>query len=426
MSNKVPLMPDDLTTTFPESDFPTEHVRRQFPALSREINGEPVVYFDGPAGSQTPVSVADAVRGYLLRMNANHGGVFATSLESDALLAQVHQAVSDFLGADDPNCTLFGANMTTLTFALSRSLARTWKAGDEVLVTRLDHDANVTPWILAARDAGVTVKYVEIHPEDCTLDLDDLRRKLSSRTRLVAVGCASNAVGTINPVREITALAHDAGALVFLDAVHYAPHAVIDVQEWDCDFLTCSAYKFFGPHVGILWGKRRWLEELEPFKVRPAANTLPDRWMTGTQNHEGIAGVLAAIDYLAGLSPRIDTRRRALVNSFDLIRAQEKYLTVYLLNRLDDMREVKLWGIRDVARTRDRVPTFAITHRRHSSQAVAEHLAKRGIFVWHGNFYALALTEALGLEPDGLVRIGLLHYNTTLEVQRLLTALSEL
>jgi cysteine desulfurase family protein (TIGR01976 family) len=251
------------------------HVRRQFPALAREVDGQPLVYFDGPAGSQTPVAVAAAVSGYLLRTNANHGGVFLTSRESDALAEVAHRAVADFVGGNDPHEVVFGANMTTLTFALSRALARTWKPGDEVLVTQLDHDANITPWVLAARDAGANVRHVAFQSDHCSLDLDDFRKKLTSRTRLAAIGCASNAVGTINPVRELVRLAHDAGALVFLDAVHYAPHGLLDVKGWDCDFLACSAYKFFGPHVGILWGRRSLLDQLEAFKVRPASDELP-------------------------------------------------------------------------------------------------------------------------------------------------------
>jgi len=281
------------------SEFPVEELRAWFPALYREAAGKTPIYLDGPGGTQVPQSVIDAISDYLIHCNANHGGDFSTSRHSDLLLREAHQGMADFLNASAAEEIIFGANMTTLTFHLSRSIARTLSPGDEVLVTRLDHDANVRPWVLAARDSGAAVRFVDIHPEDCTLDLDDLRRKLSRRTRLLAIGAASNVVGTINDVAALTALAHDVGAWVFVDAVHYAPHGVIDVQAWDCDFLACSAYKFFGPHVGILYGKRRWLEELTPYKVRPCADTLPDRWMTGTQNHEGIVGVSAALEYLA-------------------------------------------------------------------------------------------------------------------------------
>jgi cysteine desulfurase family protein (TIGR01976 family) len=321
--------------------------------------------------------------------------------------------------------------MTTLTFALSRALSKTWKAGDEVIVTRLDHDANVTPWVLAARDAGATVKFAEIHREDCTLDLDDFRSKITDRTRLVAVGCASNSVGTINPVAEICRWTREAGALSFLDAVHFAPHALMDVQSFGCDFLACSAYKFFGPHVGVMWGRRQLLEELPAFKVRPASNSLPDKWMTGTQNHEGIAGSLAAVDYLADVGRRhaasesLD-RRAALVEAFTAIVDYERQLFARLLAGLADLKDVTVWGISDPNRSAERLPTVSITHARRRPAELAEYLGNRGIFVWHGNYYALQLTETLGLEPDGMVRIGLIHYNTTTEVDRLLDALAAL
>jgi len=404
--------------------------RRQFPALARTLGGQPIVYFDGPAGSQVPDRVIDAVIRYLVETNANHGGLFETSRQSDAVLESAHRALADFLGTDDPAEVVFGANMTSLTFALSRSLARTWRAGDEILVTRLEHDANVTPWVLAARDAGATVRHVEIRAGDCTLALDDLASGLSPRTRLVAVGCAQNAVGTINPIGEIVRLAHEHGALVFLDAVHYAPHRLLDVAGWGCDFLACSAYKFFGPHVGVLWGRRELLEQLPAYKVRPAPEEIPGRWMTGTQNHEGIAGTLAAVEYLAELGrtlvPDAADRRAALVSAYQGIAAYERQLVAGLLAGLAELPAVKVWGITDSARLGQRVPTVAVTHRRLSPGDLAEYLARRGIFVWHGNFYALPLTDALGLEPDGLLRLGLLHYNTDEEVRRLLAALREL
>lgn len=406
--------------------------RAQFPALSREFSGRPAVYFDGPAGSQVPERVIEAVSHYYRTMNANHGGVFATSRESDAMLEEARRAVADLLGTSDPDTVAFGGNMTTLTFGLSRALGKTWKPGDEVIVTRLDHDANVTPWVLAARDAGATVHHVNIRQEDCTLDLDDLRAKLSPRTRLVAVGCASNSVGTINPMAEICRWAHEAGALTFLDAVHYAPHALIDVTGWGCDFLACSAYKFFGPHVGVLWGRRELMAELPAYKLRPVLDSIPDRWMTGTQNHEGIAGVRAAVEYLAELGVSSGdragtlTRRAALQSAFARIERCERELVARLLAGLGEIAGVRIWGITDRSRLTERVPTVAVTHERLSAQAVAERLAEQGIFVWHGNYYALSLSEALGREPEGMVRIGLLHYNTVEEVDRLLDALRRL
>jgi cysteine desulfurase family protein (TIGR01976 family) len=402
-------------------------IRRQFPALGRQQAGRPVVFFDGPAGSQTPQRVADAVSHYLLNTNANHGGVFATSVESDAMLADAHQAAADLVGAPDPRCVAFGANMTTLTFALSRALADAWRPGDEVLVTQLDHDANITPWVLAAHDVGAKVHHVQIDTRDCTLDLADFRAKLSRRTKLVAVGCASNSVGTINPFEEMTRLAHSAGALVFLDAVHYAPHLQLDVQAWDCDFLACSAYKFFGPHVGVLYGKAEHLEALPAYKLRPASNHIPDRWETGTQNHEGIAGVRAAIDYLAdlgrSLAPPAAARRPALLAAFAAIAAYERKLVGRLLEGLARLPAIRVFGITDPARLGERVPTVSLRHAKHPPRQLAERLAERGIFVWHGNYYALALSEALGQEPEGMVRVGLLHYNTAEEVDRLLEAL---
>ncbi len=410
--------------------FDVQRSRGQFPALSRKIHGQDAIYFDGPAGSQVPRCGVDAVGEYLLHTNANHGGAFTTGRESDALLAEAHQAVADLLGTSDPDLVAFGPNMTTLTFALSRALARTWKPGDEILVTRLDHDANVTPWVLAARDAGATVRYVGLRSADCTLDLDDLRRQLSPRTRLVAVGCASNAVGTINPVQRIAEWAHAVGALVFLDAVHFAPHGLMDVTAWDCDFLACSAYKFFGPHVGILYGKREFLETLPAYKLRPVPDRIPDRWMTGTQSHEGIAGVLAAVEYLAEIGRSIDSsvrfRRDALKQAFAAIAVYERDLCGRLLQGLAKLSSIQVLGIRDAGRLNERVPTVSFIHSSLTPRAVAEHLDRRGIFAWHGNFYALGLSETLGLEPEGMVRIGLLHYNTAAEVDRLLVALREL
>lgn len=410
--------------------FPLARCRQQFPALARRAGDRPVVYFDGPAGSQTPQRVIDAVADYLAHHNANHGGVFATSLESDAILEAAHAAVADLLGAADPASVVFGANMTTLTFALGRALARTWRPGDEILVTQLDHDANVTPWVLAARDAGATVRHVAVRPGDCTLDLDAFRAQLSPRVRLVAVGCASNAVGTINPVAEIVPMAHAVGAQVFLDAVHYAPHGAIDVAAWDCDYLACSAYKFFGPHVGVLWGRGKLLESLAAYKVRPASDHPPGKWMTGTQNHEGIAGTLAAVEYLEDLGrvsqPRASNRRAALLAAYAAIEKYERGLLERLMRGLAGLAGVRVFGITDPRRFSQRVPTVGIRHHHLPALEVARRLARRGIYVWHGNFYALPLTEALGLEPDGLVRIGLLHYNTAEEVDRLLDALAEL
>jgi len=399
-------------------------LRQQFPALQQYPQR---IYLDGPAGTQVPQRVLDAVQHYLIHTNANHGGFFATSRQSDELLDAAHQAVAELLNAPSPDEIVFGPNMTTLTFYLSRSVGRTLKPGDEVVVTRLDHDANVRPWVLAARDAGATVRWVDVRPDDGTLDLDDFRRQLGPRTRLAALTCASNAVGTINDVRALTRLAHDAGALVFLDAVHYAPHGVIDVRAWGCDFLACSTYKFFGPHVGVLWGRRELLESLPAYKVEPAPEALPHRWMTGTQNHECLAGVKAAIDYLADLGGPAGTLRQRLATGMTAVREYETGLARHLLRALTDRPHFRVWGIRRPERLAERVPTVAVTHRTHSADALARHLADRQIQTWSGNMYALELTRRLGLEAKGgLLRLGLVHYNTVEEVDRLVRALDQL
>lgn len=405
--------------------------RQQFPALLRQVNERTAVFLDGPAGTQVPQSVIDAITNYYVQHNANHGGAFVTSQESDDILRETHQAIADLLGASDPECVAFGANMTSLTFALSRALGQTWQSGDEIIVSRLDHDANVRPWVLAAEDAGAQVRFVEIRREDCTLDLDDLKSKLNERTRLVALGCASNSVGTINPYRDVIGWAHEVGALVFLDAVHYAPHALIDVESWDCDFLACSAYKFFGPHVGILWGKRKHLQSLTAYKLKTVPDSVPDKWMTGTQNHECLAGTLAAVNYLADIGHKCAEdqslpRRAALETAFNAIQPYEQFLVERLLAGLRNIPGIQIWGINDPARAHERLPTLSITHHRLSPEALATELGQRGLFVWHGNYYALELSESLGLEPDGMVRIGLVHYNTADEVDRLLNELEQL
>lgn len=409
--------------------FDVEACRRQFPALARQVNGRRSVFLDGPGGTQVPQRVVDAMVHYLTTCNANHGGAFTTSRESDAILHEAHQAAADLLNAPSADEVVFGANMTTLTFHLSRAFARTLRPGDEVLVTRLDHDANVRPWVLAARDAGATARFIDIHPEDCTLNVEDLRRQFTPKVRLLAVTCASNIVGSLNDVRQLTRLAHDAGALVYLDAVHYAPHGLIDVQVWGCDFLACSAYKFFGPHVGILWGRRGLLSSLPAYKVRPAPDTPPDRWMTGTQNHEALAGVSAAVDYLASLADPGDPnspRRQQLRAAFAAIQEHEVQLARRLLDGLVARPRFRVWGITRTEDLARRVPTIAITAKDRTPRQLAEHLASREIYAWDGNMYALELTERLGLEETGgLLRLGLVHYNTFEEIDRLLSALDE-
>ncbi len=402
--------------------------RAQFPSLRMTVNGHPATFLDGPAGTQVPQRVIDAVRDYFEQSNANTCGAFATSRRSDAMIAATRAAMADFLhcGADE---LFFGPNMTTITFALARVIGRELAPGDEIVVTTLDHDANVAPWRVL-EERGVFVRQADIREEDCTLDLHDLQRKITSRTRLVAVGYASNAVGTINPVEEIVKLAHAAGALAFIDAVHYAPHGPIDVRALDCDFLATSPYKFFGPHMGCIYGKREHLLRFHPYKVRPATDVPPDSWETGTQVHEGLAGVGAAIDYLAELGRRYDpavtSRREALLSAYRAIREHEMALAARMIRGLLAIPGLRFFGISDPAHFAQRVPTVAVRLAERTPLAVAKFLGDRGIFTWDGNYYALNLTERLGVEKDGgLLRIGPVHYNTTEEVDRLLDSLRE-
>ncbi len=399
--------------------------RQQFPALQRQENGQPVVFFDGPAGTQVPECVIQAMTRYLAECNSNEGGLFGTSVESDRWLHQAHRAFSDLVGASDPDEIVFGQNMTSLTFAFSRALARTWQPGDEVIVTALDHDANISPWVQAAADHDVTVRWIDFNKTDYTLDLGQLAAALSEKTRLVAVGCASNATGGINPVKQICSMAHEHGALVYLDAVHFGPHGLIDVADWDCDFLACSAYKFFGPHLGTMWGRRRLLEDLPAYKVRPASDKIPGKWMNGTQSHESIVGGMACIDYLADLGRELSgeqeaPRRRALELAFAGIGEYEQSLVQHLLNGLQSIPGVNVFGITREADLSKRFSTVSITHDVIKTRALAQVLADAGIYVWHGNYYALEFTDRLGLEPEGMVRIGLVHYNTREEIDRLL------
>lgn len=402
-----------------------ESVREQFPALSRIHAGKPVAYFDGPAGSQIPQDVIDAVADYLAHHNANTHGRFETSRETDELLSRARDVASDFLHAPNSDSVVFGANMTSLTFALSRSLARTWSPGDEVIVTRLDHDANITPWVLAARDLGAVVRKIDFDPADTTLEMQQLLSAINDRTRLVAVGAASNATGTKNPIVDIGAACRRHGAELFVDAVHLAPHEPIDVAGWGCDFVVCSAYKFFGPHVGMLWGRPDIMASLPAYQVRPAGDGLPDRWMTGTPNFEGIAGTVAAIEYIASLGAGGDFRKR-LIGGYEAIMEHEQRLLRQLLLGLRELPEIRVWGITDPGRFDSRVPTVSITHRALTAQNIAEKLGDAGVFVWDGNYYAVEVTEALGLEPHGMIRIGILHYNTATEVSRLLDELRAL
>jgi len=380
------------------------------------------------------------------RDNANTCGAYSTSRNTDAMLAEARAAMADFLNCG-PDEIVFGPNMTTLTYMMSRAIGRDLGPSDEILVTRLDHDANVSPW-LALEEKGVTIRWAEIHEENCTLDLADLASKINDRTKLVAVGYASNAVGTINPVKTIVRLAHAAGALAYVDAVHYSPHGLIDVAALDCDFLVCSTYKFFGPHMGVLFGKREHLQRLRPYKVRPLTDAIPNRWEWGTLNHECIAGITACVDYLADLGRRARpcpsqsqaaTRRAALVSAFEAIHQYEHGLMERLIAGLSQIPGLKIYGITDPAGFEERCPTLAVRIVNQNADqsanqttgqtplALATQLGERGFFTWDGNYYALNLTERLDVEKSGgFLRIGLVHYNTVEEVDRLLGTLRQI
>lgn len=409
-------------------------IRSQFPALSA---GD--VVLDNPGGTQVPRGVTDRIVRYLHETNANHGGVFPTSRASDAVVAEGRAAVADFLGASRPEEVVFGPNMTTLTFAMARSLSRGWKPGDEVVLTRLDHDANVSPWLLAAEDRGATVRWLDFDPSDCTWSVEALRALLSERTRLVAIGWASNSVGTVNDVAGAAAAAHEAGALVYVDAVHYAPHGPIDVAAAGIDFLACSAYKFFGPHLGILWGRHDLLERTFAYKVRPAGDAPPDRWETGTQSFEAVAGALGALEYLGWVGERFGEqfraplagtyagRRLVLKAAMSAIHAYEETLARALVEALAVVPGLEIRGVTDPIRFGARVPTFSFTLDGHHPREIAGELGRRGFRVWDGNYYAVGVTERLGLEASGgMVRVGAVHYNTPDEVRRLGAALREI
>ena len=404
-------------------------VRSQFPSLSQTVAAQPAVFLDGPGGTQVPQRVIDAISDYLKNSNANTHGAYATSQRTDCVIAGARAAMADFFGCDEDE-VVFGPNMTTLTFAVSRAIGRELGPGDEILLTHLDHDANVSPW-RALEERGVTIRFAEINEDDCTLNLADLAQKITSGTRVAAVGYASNAVGTINDVKEIVRLAHQSGALAYIDAVHYAPHGPIDVRALDCDFLVCSSYKFFGPHMGILYGKREHLQRLQPYKVRANTNAIPHRWEWGTLNHECIAGIAACVDYLADLGRQVDPsaspRRAALLAAYGAIQQHEHGLAEALISGLLTIPGLTFYGIRDVGKLAQRCPTVAVRIAGHTPLELATKLGERGFFTWDGNYYALNLTERLDVEKDGgFLRIGLAHYNTAEEVQRFLSALREM
>jgi len=401
-------------------------VRAQFPSLQTQVNGQPAAYLDGPAGTQVPTQVMHAIQSYLMTANANTGGAFLTSRRTEEAIAGSRAAMADFFSCE-PNEVIFGQNMTTITYAISRAIGRDLPPGSEIVLTTLDHDANFSPW-KALEEKGVVIRQVDIREHDCTLDMEDFKSSLSERTRLVAVGYASNSVGTINPVAEITKMAHAAGAWVYIDAVHYAPHGLIDVRALDCDFLVCSPYKFFGPHMGTLYGKRERLERLKPYKVRPCSDQLPDKWESGTQVHELIAGIGAAVEYIAGVGkhsdPSVKSRREALAAAYRTTVAHETRLIWRLIEGLQVIPGLKIYGITDAKRSGERCSTLSFRIEGRHPNEIAKFLGDRGIFTWDGNYYALNLSERLGVESKGgMVRIGLVQYNTMEEVERLLLAL---
>lgn len=402
-------------------------VRRQFPSLDR-----PAIFLDNPAGTQIAKPSLERINRYLLENNANHEGQFETSRRSDEVLHEAHAAMADFLNASRAEEIIFGNNMTTLTLHMSRSLARTLQPGDNLLVTRLDHDANISPWMLVAEDRGCNLLWVDIDVEQGTLDLDDFARALEKKPKIAAFGYASNLLGTVNPVKKLTRMAHEAGALVYIDAVQYAPHGPIDVQEIGCDFLVCSSYKFFGPHAAALYGRYDLLNELKAYKVRPALDELPYKFETGTQNHEGIAGVLGALEYFEWLGRQFGAeqetawreagfsgRRLDLKKGMSAMRAYETELSKKLIGIVESVPGTRIHGITDLDRLDERVPTVSFTAEGKDPERIADEIGRHGIYVWNGHNYALAIVERMGLlEAGGMVRVGPVHYNTLDELEK--------
>jgi len=419
------------------------YYRRYFPSLDLEFEGRKAIYFDNPGGTQVAQQVIDAMVTYFREANANTHGAFLTSNRTDQIIAEARTSMADFLHAASPNEIVFGPNMTTLTFAFSRAIGKILQPGDEIVVTILDHDANVAPWI-ALQERGVIIRTVDVHPENVTLDMEDMRSKITNRTKLVAVGYASNAVGTINDIATIIRWAHEVGALAWIDAVQFAPHGPIDVQKIDADFLLCSSYKFFGPHLGILYGKAEHLKKFPAYKVRPASDKFPDRWETGTQNHEALAGLVGVIDYLAMIGRENGGRYRQLFSTYSetgsyngrqlelkvamqALMDYERGLSAQLLAGLREIKGLQVYGVTDTKQLALRVPTIACNIEGYSPRELAERLASQGIFAWDGNYYALGIMERLGLESKGgALRLGMAHYNTINEIDRVLECLEQI
>lgn len=407
--------------------YDVQEVRRQFPGLARERGSSPVAFLDNPAGTQVPLSVVDRMAAAMLHTNSNLGGYFDTSLEAGELVANAHRAAATLVNATETGEVFFGQNMTTLTFAMSRSIGSLLSAGDEIVLSRMDHDANVAPWLMLAEDKGLVVRWLDFSPDTFEFDLADLKALMTERTRLVAVCYASNVTGTINDIAGISKIAHEAGALVYVDAVQYAPHGLIDVQALGCDFLVCSAYKFFGPHYGIFWGRREVLDRLRAYKVRAASNDLPWRFTTGTTNREALAGVHAAIDYIAGLSrfdaavPASAGLREKLGSGFRVMKQYDDLLTQRLIDGLKPFNRVRILGITDPNAIARRVSTVSFFIEEASSAEVVKAMAADGIQVWSGHNYGLEPNRQLGvLDRGGGIRVGPVHYNTAAEIDRVI------
>ncbi|MCZ8545295.1 cysteine desulfurase-like protein [Mesorhizobium qingshengii] len=401
-------------------DFPIEAVRGKFPALSLNDKGRRRIYLDNPAGTQVPQAVADAVSRCLLTTNANLGGYFETTIAAQAVVDEAHQAMADFLGAASPEEIIIGANMTTLTYHMSRTLGRTMKPGDEIILTRMDHEGNVSPWLQLAEDLGLVVRWLPFDEKSWQVEEAALARLLSQKTRLVALNYASNLTGSINRVRSLTAIAKQAGALVYVDAVQFAPHGLIDVQDLGCDFLICSAYKFFGPHMGILWGRRDVIDDLKPYKCRCSSNGLPERFELGTPQIELMAGLTAAVDYFAELGAAAGergSRRQKIANAFAVSIAYENPLAQQLINGLSDISGLSIHGITDPKRVSDRVPTVSFTVDGIVPETIVRQMNAENIFLWSGHNYAWEIVHQLGIPAEqGVVRIGIAHYNTAAEI----------
>ena len=417
-------------------NFDLQAIRSQFPALAITDNGTRRIYFDNPGGTQVPVCVVDAITDCLLTKNSNLGAFFASSSNADVVVQSAREAMADFLNAPSAEEIIFGQNMTTITLHLSRSIGRLLRTGDEIILTQMDHDANVWPWVLLARDLDLKIRWLPFNTDSFEFDLDDLDNLLTDRTRLVCVGAASNLTGTINDVTAICARAREAGVLTYIDGVQAAPHVPIDVQEIGCDFYVCSAYKFFGPHQGIMWGRREVLEQLEPYKVRPAPAELPWCFETGTQSHEGIAGIAATVNYFASIGrsmaqdhagswSRFSGRRQHVHAAMELLFNYEKSLAIHLIEGLVGIDGVNIQGIAAADAMYRRVPAVSFTHENVPPDVIAEALAKQNIFVWSGHNYAVEVAKMLGIyDSGGVVRIGPVHYNSVAEIDELLLTLA--